>query len=59
MFFFFMIGILIGIYLDQEFQTLPKIKPLVMATLQKLQQGADPTQAGSDPTNEVEKERNN
>lgn len=49
MFFFFLIGIFVGIYMDQEFQALPQLKPLVMATLQKLQQGAGPTHTESEP----------
>jgi hypothetical protein len=56
MFFFFLIGIVVGIYLDQEFKALPQLKPLFMATLQKLQQSAEPSQTESDPTNGVEKE---
>ena len=49
-----MIGILIGIYLDQEFKALPQLKPFFLTTLQKLQQGADPPQTESDTS--VEKD---
>lgn len=52
-----MIGILIGIYLDQEFQALPQLKPFILSTLQKLQQGgADPPPTDSDTTTGVGKE---
>jgi|FLMP01.1.fsa_nt_emb hypothetical protein len=56
MFFFLLIGIVIGIFLDQEFKALPQLKPLFMNTLQKLQQGAETSQTESDTTNGVEKE---
>lgn len=56
MFFFFLVGILIGIYLDQEFKALPQLKPLFRATIQKLQQGTDPQQMEADNTDRVEKE---
>lgn len=40
MLFFFLIGILIGIYLDQELESLPKLKPFLVSTLQTFQQAS-------------------
>ncbi len=37
MLFFFLIGILFGIYLEQELDSLPKLKPFLVSTLQNFQ----------------------
>lgn len=36
MFIMFVIGIILGIYIDQEFETLPKIKPLFVQLVNHL-----------------------
>tara|TARA_B110000091_G_scaffold208362_1_gene247938 strand:- start:6904 stop:7083 length:180 start_codon:yes stop_codon:yes gene_type:complete len=57
MLFFFLIGILFGIYLEQELDSLPKLKPFLVSTLHKFQQrsSTDHNQKAPDQDEKVPK----
>lgn len=50
MFIMFVIGIIFGIYIDQEFETLPKIKPLFVQLVNNLKATVKTSEKGAKQT---------